>query len=81
MAEPMQLTPLEQTPPTSNHGPALNPEFSSQVDQAEPSETTIKESNTVKRRNGKVQLFHLRAKKKKATSVHIRAYQRIAKRK
>lgn len=73
MAEPVQLTPLEQTPPTPNEGPVLNPKFPSQVDQAEPSETTIKESNTVKRKSGKVQPSYLYSNKRKTASVHIRA--------
>lgn len=78
MTEPVQLTPPEQTPRTPNHEPTLQPEFSSQVDQTELSETTIKESNTVNERSGKVQPSHFHANKRKIASVQVRASQRIS---
>ena len=40
------------------------PEFASQVNQAKPFETIIKESNTINGRCGKVQPSHLRANKR-----------------
>lgn len=79
--EPAQSTPAPRQAPSLDDEPALPPEFSSQVHQAKPSQTTRGKSNKGKRRINTVHSSDMHANKRKIASVKIRASQRIAQQK